>query len=93
MGHNPMEKFIGNLSKVCNLSDYYTNHCIGTTKLTRENYSPHQIMAITGHKSIQSLGIYQRVKADEKLMMGMSLTYSLFRPPEVAKIVQDNMAK
>ena len=40
LGHNPMEKFMGNLSQICQLLDYYTNHCIrvtGTTKLTREN--------------------------------------------------------
>ena len=76
LGHNPMKTFMGNLSQICQLLDYYTNHCIritGTTKLTRENYTLRQIMSITGHKSIQSLGIYQCVKADEKLMMGMGL--------------------
>ena len=38
LGHNPIEKFMGNLSKTCELSDHYTNHCIrvtGATNLTR----------------------------------------------------------
>lgn len=40
-------------------------------------------MAITGHKSIHSLAIYQCVSANEKMMMGMSLTYSLLNAEEV----------
>ena len=43
-------------------------------------------MSVTGHKSVESLAIYQKVNADEKLMMGLSLTYSLLHPEEVAKI-------
>ena len=45
-----------------------------------------QIMSVTGHKSIQYLCIYQRVKEDEKLMMDMSLTYSLLNPKEVREV-------
>ena len=40
-------------------------------------------MAVTGHKSLQSLAIYQRVKSDEKMMMGMSLMYNLLKPEDV----------
>ena len=64
LGHNPLEKFMGNLSTICQLSDYYTNHCIrvmGATNLTRMNYTARQIMAISGHKRINSLAIYQSV--------------------------------
>ena len=43
-------------------------------------------MAITGHKSLQSLSIYQRVKQDEKLMMGMSLPYSLLHPNYIQNV-------
>ena len=83
LGHNSLENFMGNLSTICQLSDYYTNPCIhvtGITNLTHKNYTPCQIMSISGHWSLSSLAIYQRVKADEKLMMGMSLTYSVFQP-------------
>ena len=40
-------------------------------------------MSVTGHKSVNSLAMYQCVKGDEKMMMGMSLAYNLFFPREV----------
>ena len=86
VGHNTHDKFMTKLSEDCNLSKKYTNHCIrvtGITSLKRGNFSDKQVMAITGHKSIDSLAIYQRVKSDEKLMMGMCLTFSLLRPEDV----------
>ena len=91
LGHNPIEKFMANMSTICNLSDYYTNHCIritGATNLTRSNYIAKQVMSVMGHKSIQSLAIYQKVHEDDKLSMGISLTYSLMNPIEV-KGLQD----
>ena len=36
-----------------------------------------------GHKSIHSLAIYQKVQEDDKLSMGISLTYSLLHLNEV----------
>lgn len=60
VGHNTMEKFMDNLSSLCQLSDHYANHCIrvtGATNLTRNNYTAKQVMSITGHKSIASLSI------------------------------------
>ena len=89
-GHNPTEKFMGHLSTACNLSDSYTNHCIrvtDVTNLTRSgHFSARQVMSVSSHKSIQSLANYQRVKEDEKLMIGMSLTYCLLQPSEVVGI-------
>ena len=64
LGHNPVKKFMGVLSKLCSLLDYYNNHCIivmETTNLTRNNFTAEQVMSITGHKSTESLAIYQRV--------------------------------
>ena len=78
------------LSELIGLQQRYTNHSIrvtGVTNLTRGHYTPQQIMSITGHKSIQSLSIYQRVKEDEKMMMGISLMYSLLRPSDVARVI------
>ena len=43
-------------------------------------------MAITGHKSIESLAIYQRVQEDEEHTMGMSLTFSLLKPEDAIEI-------
>ena len=92
VGKNPHSTFMSDLSELLNLSKRYTNHSIrvtGTTNLTRAHYTARQIMSVTGHKSIQSLSIYQRVKEDEKMMMGMSLMYSLLRPGDVAKVTQE----
>ena len=43
-------------------------------------------MSVTSHKSIQSLAIYQKVKADEKLNMGISLMYNLLNPEDALQI-------
>lgn len=95
LGHTPLERFMSKLSLKLDLSDYYTNHCIhvtGTTNLFRAHFTPKQIMSVTGHKSLQSLGIYQRVKEDEKMMMGMSLMFNLLKPEEVyrVRLLKDN---
>ena len=86
LGHNSIEKFMGKLSLSCDLSDYYTNHCIrvtGATNLTRNNFMAKQVMSVTGHKSIESLVIHQKVREDNKISMGISLTFSLLHPNEV----------
>ena len=41
--------------------------------LTKSVFSPSQIMAVTGHKSVQSLTVYQRTDTEEKIAMGQSL--------------------
>ena len=62
LGHNTLDKFLLRLSKTCNLSDYYTNHCLcvtGITTFKRSQCTDSQIMAVSGHKSIQSFALYQ----------------------------------
>lgn len=91
LGHNNIDNFMSMISSECDLSKRYTNHCIrvtGSNKLTRGKFIPKQIMSVTGHKSLESLAIYQRVQDDEKLMMGMYLTFNLFHP-EQAKEIRD----
>ena len=34
-------------------------------------------MSVTGHKSVQSLAIYQKVSTNEKIVMGMAMNYFL----------------
>lgn len=84
VGHNPIDSFMSDLSNLCDLSQRYTNHCIRVTGATRlgQRFTNKQVMSVTGHKSMESLAIYQRVAADEKLMMGMWLTYNLLHPDE-----------
>ena len=86
VGHNTHEKFMGQLCKKVQLSQHYTNHCIrvsGVTNLRRGNFTSKQVMAVSGHKSVESLAIYQRVHDDEKLMMGLCLNYCLLEPENV----------
>ncbi|KAK3099023.1 hypothetical protein FSP39_025339 [Pinctada imbricata] len=66
------------LSKSVGLSKSYTNHSIratGATILSKGMYGPAHVMAVTGHKSVQSLSVYQRLSNDEKIQMA----YTLFK--------------
>ena len=91
VGECTLATFMSSLSTLVGLSYKYTNHCVrvtGATNLTRANFSSNQIMSITGHKSVNSLAMYQRVNANEKMMMGMSLAFNLFRPVLVQQQLQ-----
>ena len=91
VGHNTHKKFMGDLSKKAELSQHYTNHCIrvsGVTNLTRANFTSKQVMSVSGHKSVESLALYQRVHEDEKMMMGLCLTYSLMNPHNAKKAIE-----
>ena len=77
IGTNPLAAFISHISHEADLSRVYTNHSIrvtGTTLLGRCNYSAKQTISVTGHRSANSLSVYQKVSENEKLIMGMSMT-------------------
>ena len=78
-------KFMSNITEKLSLTTRYTNHCIrvtGITNLKRGAFSAKQVMSVSGHKSVDSLAIYERVQEDEKMMMGMCLSFSLLQPEE-----------
>ena len=80
---------MGNICDKVKLSTRYTNHCIrvtGVTNLRRANFNAKQVMSVSGHKSVDSLAVYERVQSDEKLMMGMCLTFTLLHPEEAIMI-------
>ena len=80
LGKNSLGPFMKDVSRECGLSKSYTNHCIhvtGITVLTMSNFSSKEIMAVSGHKSVQSLTTYQWVKDPQKLEMGKMLNTSL----------------
>ncbi len=80
VGINTLNLFMQNLSIDCRSSQKYTNHSLSTTAITmlaRSGFSPKQIMAASGHKSVQGLVIYQRVSDKEKLAMGHSMSNAL----------------
>ena len=73
-----------NLSKKCKLSEVYTNHSIratGAIILAKNMYCNAQIMAVTGHKSVQALSMYQRVDDEDKIRMGKTLTDNVLKEP------------
>ncbi|CAG2236087.1 KCTD1_15 [Mytilus edulis] len=83
VGEKTLGNFMSYLSKKCNLSEIYTNHSIratGATVLAKSSYCNAQIMAVTGHKSVASLSLYQRVDNDDKIRMGQTLTESITEP-------------
>lgn len=88
IGHNPIDSFMSRLSSMCQLTQRYTNHCIRVTGATNLSkiFTSKQVMSVTGHKSLHSLAIYQRVQSDEKLCMGMWLTYNLFHPQDATDL-------
>ena len=64
------------LSKACCLSKIYTNHSIratGTTAVFKSKFADSQIMAITGHKSVNCLAVYHRVSHQDKEEMGQAI--------------------
>lgn len=85
VGEKTLSSFMSRLSKSCGLAQIYTNHSIratGATILSKNMYGAAQIMAVTGHKSVQSLTTYQRVDTEEKIKMGQTLTENVTPVPE-----------
>ena len=86
IGEKTLSSFMGNLSSQLNLSRRYTNHSIratGATLLSRANFNNAQIMSVTGHKSVSSLAVYQRVSEKEKMSMGDALSKCLTKNSSV----------
>ena len=80
LGKNTLGQFMTQLSTDVGLSKIYTNHCIrvtGTSILSRCNYNDKEVMSITGHKSVQSLTVYQCVKDKKKMEMAKVLSSSM----------------
>ena len=76
VGEKKLQKFMSDLSEKAGLSRRYTNHSIratGATILSREGFNAAQIMSVTGHKSVSSLAVYQRVGDIEKISMGQAI--------------------
>ena len=85
IGKNPLSKFMTDISTKCELSKMYTNHCIrvtGISILTRMRFSASEIMSVNGHKSVQSLAIYQKTDDKKKREMGDVLAQAMSTPDD-----------
>ena len=63
LGVNTLSNMMSNISDVCNLSKRYTNHSIRATTVTTLRdigMEPSDIIAVTGHRNVQSLEHYSR---------------------------------
>ncbi|CAC5369743.1 unnamed protein product [Mytilus coruscus] len=75
LGKDSISSFMTKLSKACCLSKIYTNHSIratGITALFKNKFADSLIMAVTGHKSVNSLAVYHRVSNQKKGRSGPS---------------------
>ena len=72
IGRDSLSQFMPKLSQQIGLSTMYTNHSVRATGVTilGRNFSMAQIMSVTGHKSMSSCAVYQRVSYNEKQVMG-----------------------
>jgi hypothetical protein len=58
--------------------------------LSKNMYGPAQIMAVTaGHKSVQSLPVYQRVDNEEKIRMGQTLSENLVKKSNQTAVIKN----
>jgi hypothetical protein len=83
IGLNSLKKFMMNLSKLCCLSEVYTNHSIratGATILADRAFSPIDIMSVTGHKSVCSLKPYQKTSLTKKMEMASVMASQIDGP-------------
>ena len=89
VGKNPLRTFMSDLSEKLKLSQIYTNHSIrvtGCTVLNRFNFSASEIMSVSGHKSVQSLSLYQKTQHKQKVKMGNALFQSMTKPEDDIEI-------
>ena len=80
IGEPTLSKFMPELSKKAELSERYVNHSIratGITLLNRAGFCEKQIMSVSGHKSVASMAIYEKVSGGEKMSMGRALARAL----------------
>ena len=69
MGQSTLSGLMPKISREANLSKIYTNHCIRVTLITmlsNEGVDDTDIIAVSGHKNVQSLIPYKRKIGDEK---------------------------
>jgi len=62
VGQNIIGKMMSRISAECDLSETYTNHCVRATSITLLGleFGDVDICSVSGHKSLNALGIYKR---------------------------------
>lgn len=75
VGHNTISAMMKNISIFLRLSKTYTNHCVRATCITvlGKSFQDNEIKAVSGHKTLQALGIYKRTSEDTLMSMSDTL--------------------
>jgi hypothetical protein len=86
VGENIISKMMKRICDLCKLSRGYTNHCVRATAITilARDYQDTDIQAISGHKSLGSLGIYKRTPKKTIEAMSSALHKSMYNPSQSA---------
>lgn len=76
IGINSIGAWMKSISRFCNLTAIYTNHCLRVTciSILGEEYCENDIKEISGHKSISSLGIYKKMGDDKRQQISNHLS-------------------
>ena len=77
LGKNTLGCFMSTLSKAAGLSKMYTNHCLRATCVTvldKLGFESRHIMAVSGHKSENSLKSYAQVAPEKIKAMSSALS-------------------
>jgi hypothetical protein len=80
LGHNSIANMMKKISAQCSLSKIYTNHSVrvsSCTLLGAHGFTDIDITAVSKHKSLDSLAIYKRTKAERKIEMATALSRSM----------------
>lgn len=88
VGHDPIENFMGLLSKEANLSKRYTNHSIRSTVIgiLEELYQGRHVIGLSGHKSENTIKQYAtKLPAKIKRDMANTLCQNV-QPAKVPKL-------
>ena len=69
IGVNTLATFMRRLSEKCFLSKTYSNNSIrvtGVTLLHQLLFVQKQVMSVSGHKSVKSMAVYERISGEDK---------------------------
>lgn len=62
VGENQIKSMMKRICVACNINTPYTNHCVRATSITvlGAQFGDNDICSVSGHKSLNALGIYKR---------------------------------
>jgi hypothetical protein len=83
VGQNAISTMMKKICATCSLEKLYTNHCVRATAITMlgHSFGDNDIRSISGHKSLNSIGIYKRTSQQVLEHMSAHLHTSMSQNP------------